>query len=291
MSEVNPRQTRWALFFTGFHFSVTYRPGSKNTKADALSRIHEENEPTKTTKIILPENLLVALVEWDITTEINITNTQTPPKCQPERTYVPEMLRNKLLHQIHDYPSSGHPGITATLHLLENKYWWSSMVEDTAQLVSQCATCNTSKSSEEVPAGNTTILTVVDRFSKSCQLLCALETAETLCNFKFYGLPEDIVSDRGPQFTSRIWSAFFRLLNVNVSLTSSYHLQSNGHTDRLNQELTHFLRTYCQNHQSDWSRYLMWTKSAQNSLQKQATGLTPFKCVLGFQPPLFRGTI
>ncbi|KAL0190865.1 hypothetical protein M9458_013563, partial [Cirrhinus mrigala] len=122
------------------------------------------------------------------------------------------------------------------------------------------------------------------------KLPTAMETAETLCNFVFcfYGLPEDIVSNRGPQFTSRLWSSFFSLLNVNVSLTSrSHHPQANGQTERLNQGLTRFLRTYCHNHQTDWSRYLMWAEYAQNSLVKPATGLTPFKCVLGYQPPLF----
>ncbi len=79
--------------------------------------------------------------------------------------------------------------------------------------------------------GNTTILTIVDRFSKACRLIpvpklpTSLETAELLCNqvFRYYGLPDDIVSDRGPQFTSRVWSAFFKSLNVNISLTSGYH--------------------------------------------------------------------
>lgn len=79
--------------------------------------------------------------------------------------------------------------------------------------------------------GNTTIFTIIDRFSKACRLIplpklpTSLETAELLCNqvFRFYGLPEDIVSDRGPQFTSRVWTAFFKHLNVNVSLTSGYH--------------------------------------------------------------------
>ncbi len=64
--------------------------------------------------------------------------------------------------------------------------------------------------------GSTTILTVIDCFSKACRLIplpklpTALETAESLCNhvFRFYGLPEDLVSDRGPQFTSCVWSAF-----------------------------------------------------------------------------------
>ncbi len=66
----------------------------------------------------------------------------------------------------------------------------------------------------DLPAsqGHTIILMVIDRFSKAGRLiplpklLTALETAEVLCNyvFRFYGLPEDIVSDRGPQFTSRV---------------------------------------------------------------------------------------
>lgn len=140
--------------------------------------------------------------------------------------------------------------------------------------------------------GHTTILTDIDHFSKACCLIplpklpTALETAENLCElvFRFYGLPEDIVSDRGPKFTSRLWSAFFKALGVNVSLTSGYHPESNGQVERLNQEL---LRSYCSQNQQDWSRYLMWAEYTQNSLRKPSTDLTLFQCILGCQPPLF----
>ncbi len=67
----------------------------------------------------------------------------------------------------------------------------------------------------------------------------AIETAENLLNqvFRYFGIPEDIVSDRGHQFISRVWKAFFSLLNVTVSLSSGYHPQTNGQTERKVQEI------------------------------------------------------
>ncbi|KAI2644484.1 Transposon Tf2-6 polyprotein [Labeo rohita] len=230
---LNPRQARWALFFTRFQFTVTYRPGSKNIKADSLS----------------------PPVQWDIITEIENANQQSsaPPECPAGKLFVPEALRERVLTQVHSVPSSGHPGINATIHLLRNRFWWPTLATETIQFVNRCSVCQTSKPSKHLPAGllqplplrpwshiaidfitdlpssqgNTVIFTIVDRFSKACRLIpipklpSALEAAELLCNqvFRFYGLPEDIVSDRGPQFTSRLWSAFFKLLSVNVSLT------------------------------------------------------------------------
>lgn len=116
--------------------------------------------------------------------------------------------------------------------------------------------------------GYTTILTVVDRFSKACRLIplaklpMAMQTTEQLCNwvFRIFGLPEDIVSDRGPQFTSRLWAAFWQALNINISLTSGYRTQSTSQTEHLNQELTCFLWSYCNQNQNDWSRYLLWAE-------------------------------
>ncbi|KAI2646964.1 Transposon Tf2-9 polyprotein [Labeo rohita] len=322
---LNHRQARWALYFTRFRFQVTYRPGSQNTKADALSRVHEPGQPTNPPEPVLPTSIIVAPVVWDILTEITEAQNQDPPpaECPANLTYVPLSLRSRVLSEVHSVPSSGHPGIEATLHLLSNRYWWPTMRLDTINFIKACTACNTAKVPRRLPAGllqplpvpqrpwshiaidfvtdlppsngYTTILSVVDRFSKACRFIplpklpSALEMAEVLCNwvFRLYGLPEDIVSDRGPQFTSRLWAAFFHLLGVNVSLTSGYHPQANGQIERLNQELTRFLRTYCQNHQEDWNRYLFWAEYAQNSLRKPSTSLTPFQCVLGFQPPLF----
>ncbi|KAK3560416.1 hypothetical protein QTP86_008457 [Hemibagrus guttatus] len=74
--------------------------------------------------------------------------------------------------------------------------------------------------------------------------------------FRYFGIPEDIVSDRGPQFISRVWKAFFSLLGVAVSLSSGYHPQTNGQTERKIQEIGRYLRTFCHGHQDSWSQYL-----------------------------------
>ncbi len=68
---LNPRQARWSLFFSRFSFKVTYRPGSKNGKADALSRLYDSSPPQKdSNEPIISSTLIVAPVQWDILTEI-----------------------------------------------------------------------------------------------------------------------------------------------------------------------------------------------------------------------------
>uniref|UniRef100_A0A8B9HYG6 Integrase catalytic domain-containing protein n=1 Tax=Astyanax mexicanus TaxID=7994 RepID=A0A8B9HYG6_ASTMX len=137
-------------------------------------------------------------------------------------------------------------------------------------------------------------MTVVDRFSRGVRFIpfsklpTALEAAEALFNhvFRIFGIPEDIVLDRGPQFISQVWSAFMNRLGICVSLSSGYHPQRNGQCERMNQELGKFLRIYCSNNLHDWAKYLPWAEVAQNSLISSTTKLTPFQCFLGYQPPL-----
>uniref|UniRef100_A0A3B3BQW5 Integrase catalytic domain-containing protein n=1 Tax=Oryzias melastigma TaxID=30732 RepID=A0A3B3BQW5_ORYME len=117
------------------------------------------------------------------------------------------------------------------------------------------------------------------------KLPTAKETAETLLEhvIRIHGLPRDIVSDRGPQFTAK----FCRLLWVSVSLSSSLHPKSNGQLECLNMQLETSLRLLCSREPASWSRNLVWAEYAHKSLPSSATGLSPFQVVFGYQPPVF----
>ena len=117
------------------------------------------------------------------------------------------------------------------------------------------------------------------------KLPSASDTAQLLVTLvvRLHGIPTDIVSDRGPQFTARFWRAFCTLLGTQVSLSSGFHPQSNGQTERANQSLETVLRCLCAQNPASWSAQLPWAEYAINSQMSAATKLTPFECCLGYQ--------
>ncbi|KAK3516189.1 hypothetical protein QTP70_005696 [Hemibagrus guttatus] len=115
--QLNPRQARWAVFFTCFQFSVTYRPGSKNCKADALSRQFEASSKPVQPDLILSATTILAPVRWSLMEAIRRAHADEPPPagCPATKVFVPLQFRRQKTgpHTVEATPTPAPPAITS----------------------------------------------------------------------------------------------------------------------------------------------------------------------------------
>ncbi len=198
---LNSRQARWALFFGCFNFSISYRPGSKNIKPDALSCVFDQSERPLSPELILPQKIVVSAVTWEIELKVRtaLQRVTPPPGCPPSHLFVPENLRSDVICWGHCSKVACHLGVICTIFLIKQRFWWQSMVCDIRLFVLACSACAISKTSSRPPAGllqplsvplrpwshilldfitgllpsqgNMVVLTVVDRFSKATHFI------------------------------------------------------------------------------------------------------------------------
>ena len=136
------------------------------------------------------------------------------------------------------------------------------------------------------------LFVVVDRYTKMAKYIPVLKTitAEQLADVFLehivsqFGIPEGIVSDRGSVFTSAFWSQLCYCLRIKRKLSTAFHPQTDGQTERQNQSLEHYFRCYCNYLQDDWVQKKPLAEFAYNNSVHSTTGMTPFFAMYGYHP-------
>uniref|UniRef100_A0A3P9MLE8 Uncharacterized protein n=1 Tax=Oryzias latipes TaxID=8090 RepID=A0A3P9MLE8_ORYLA len=125
---LNSRQARWCLFFDRFNFTITYRPGSRNIKPDALSRKYCSSETTSITNI-LPSTCVVGNLTWDIEARVIQAQGEEPNHPVPPNgtLYVPSSLRSDVITWAHSSRIACHGGVHRTLNLIRRRFYWPTM--------------------------------------------------------------------------------------------------------------------------------------------------------------------
>jgi len=140
-------------------------------------------------------------------------------------------------------------------------------------------------------AGVSYLFTVVDRTTRWPKAIPLTSTTDADCAaallqgwIQRFGVPDIITSDRGPQFTSSLWTALCALLSIQHSPTTAYHPQSNGLVERLHRRLKDALKARAAG--PDWYHHLPWIMLGIHSSYREDAEFSPAEAVFGSQPVL-----
>jgi len=137
--------------------------------------------------------------------------------------------------------------------------------------------------------GYNSILVVVDRLTKMAHFIPTTKktTARGLARlfrdnvWKLHGLPESIISDRGPQFIIRVMRELNTMLEINSKLSTMFYPQTDGQTERMNQELEQYLRMFINHCQEQWPEWLGTAEFIYNNKVQTSTKVSPFRANSG----------
>jgi hypothetical protein len=230
------------------------------------------------------------------------------------------LAQNHILQALHASGLGGHSGIQATYQRVKALFSWPQLKQSVTKFVQECQICQQAKVDhsrlpgllqplpvpdsawtivsmdfiEGLPKSGKfdTILVVVDKFTKYAHFLAlahpytALSVAQLYFNgiYKLHGLPQAIISDRDRVFTSTLWKELFTLSDTRLMMSSSYHPQTDGQTERLNQCLETFLRCAVHSCPKEWSKWLPLAEYWYNTSFHSALGTTPFQALYGHSP-------
>jgi transposase InsO family protein len=231
-----------------------------------------------------------------------------------------EELRTSLISTAHE--TEGHLGVDKTFRSLSKRYIWGGMKKQVEEFCKGCYRCQVNKPPQrkhqgtmsplpapekpcewwtidivgplpETKNGNKFVVVMVDRFSKVKRIVPwkCMPSAEDIITIveqwivRFHGLPSTITSDRGAQFTSTLWRSYTSELGINLRISSAYHPQTDGQTERDNRTIQQLMRIYCDGDTKTWDKHVHLIELALNTMTQSSTGFSAFEILYG-QPGL-----
>ena len=214
-------------------------------------------------------------------------------------------------------PIAGHGRQWKTIELVTRNYWWPEVTKEVKRYMEGCDQCQRMKNRAKMPVeklrpneiperlwqhilvdfiiklpvskGHDSILVVCDRFLKISHFVVMTEKtiAEGLVRlfrnnvWKLHRLPESVILDRGTQFAAGLMKELNKMLGIETKLFIAYHPETDGQTERTNQELEQYLRMYFNHRQNNWSEWLASAEFAFNNKVYTATKMLPFQANYG----------
>ncbi|GJZ30540.1 putative reverse transcriptase domain-containing protein [Tanacetum coccineum] len=240
--------------------------------------------------------------------------------CLNGRSWLPcyDDLRTVIMHESHKSKYSIHPGSEKMYQDVKKLYWWPNMKADIATYVSKCLTCAKVKAEHqrqsgllvqpEIPQwkwdnitmdfvtklpkssqGYDTIWVIVDRLTKSAIFIPMKETdpLEKLARMYLkevvtrHGIPVSIICDRDPRFASNFWRSLQKALGTSLDMSTAYHPQTDGQSERTIQTLEDMLRACVIDFGNGWVKHLPLVEFSYNNSYHASIKAAPFEALYG----------
>ena len=232
-----------------------------------------------------------------------------------EQLILPRQCRKVVLKLGHEAPLAGHMGRNKTLCRVLQRFYWPNIYGDVAEWCRSCPNCQKTHNRKTPPVpliplpimtepfsriamdfvgpllrsrrGHRFILVVCDyatRYPEAIPLRsCKAETVaeELLKMFARVGIPREILTDQGSNFTSRLLGELYAMLKVHPIRTTPYHPQTDGLVERFNQTLKAMLRRTVDQEGKDWDRLIPFLLFAYREVPQVSTGFSPFELLYG----------
>ena len=236
------------------------------------------------------------------------------------RIWIPHVteLKKEILQDAHSSHYSIHPGSTKMYKDLKENFWWPDMKREIAEWVSKCLTCQKVKVEHQRPSGllqplhipewkwehiamdfvvglprtttnHNAIWVIIDRLTKTAHFLPINEkfSLDKLVHLYLkeivvrHGVPVTIVSDRDPRFNSRFWRKFQECLGTKLKMSTAYHPQTDGQSERTIQTIEDMLRVCALDFKGNWDDHLPLVEFSYNNSYHASIGMPPYEALYG----------
>nr|GFA94324.1 putative reverse transcriptase domain-containing protein [Tanacetum cinerariifolium] len=275
--DLNMRQRRWLELLSDYDCDIRYHPGKANVVADALSR-KERDVPLRVRALVMtisldlpkqkiaaqiealkPENLKKEDVDGMIRTDI--PKERLEPRADGTlylngRSWLPCYgdLRSVIMKESYKSRYSIHLGSKKMYQDVKKVYWWPNMKADIATYVSKCLTCARVKAEQQTPLG-----LIVAR----------------------HGIPVSIICDRDGRFTSNFWKSFQKALDTDICMSTAYHPETDGQSERTIQTLEDMLRACVIDFGKGWVKHFSLAEFSYNNSYHASIKAATYEALYG----------